>query len=225
MDYFKQFSTAQKTKSSIIIMKIIDENTNENNPLFNNLGKGEWVQILNDSTFTLKIGNKSSCEYINIVYGNNNVNINYEYFKKIADNENFHKQKYFYDFIKFEKFLEELKNIFNMTFNKYQDFNLIIKLKFETTFYYGTTNIQCNYIISIPEKNIHKIITEYNMLYKQNYNSFNTLIREIARYLDNQARANNENGVFYNYALYKDNNELSNFFDDYLEYLDNIQYN
>ena len=216
LDYFKQFSTAQKTKSSIFI-NINNENTVENNPLFNNLGKEEWVQILNDSTFTLKIGNKSSCEYINIIYGNNNVNINYDYFKKIVDNENFHKQKYFNDFIKLEKFLEELKTIFNNTFNKYQDFNIIINLKFETTFYSGSINIQCNYIILFPYKNIPKIITEYNILYQQNYNSFNTLIREIGRFLDNQERANN--------VLDNNNNELSHFFDDYLEYLDNIQYN
>ena len=107
--YYKQFTTTRKTTSSIF-NQINDEENEDDNPLFKNLGKDEWVKILNNSTFTLKIGNKSVCKYIDIEYGNNNVKISYNYFKKIAENGKYKKQKYFNDFIKFSKFLEEIKN-------------------------------------------------------------------------------------------------------------------
>ena len=101
--YYKQYTTTRKTTSSIF-MQINDEENEDDNPLFKNLGKDEWVKILNNSTFTLKIGNKSTCKYIDIEYGNNNVKISYNYFKKIAENEKYKKQKNFNDFIKFSKF-------------------------------------------------------------------------------------------------------------------------
>lgn len=221
LDYYKQFTTKQKTESSIFIY---DENSEVNNPLFNNLGEEEWVQILNDSTFTLKIANKSTCEYRKIIYGNNNVKINYDYFKKILENDKYMKQKYFIDFTKFAKFLEELKTIFIRTFNYHPNFSLIIKLKFETTFYSGNINIQCNYILPFLEKNRPKIITEYNILYLQTYNSFNTLIREINSYINNkQIIYNNEDVDELCYQeINNANKKIFENFNEYLDYLDKI---
>ena len=218
--YYKQYTTTRKTTSSIF-MQINDEENEDDNPLFKNLGKDEWVKILNNSTFTLKIGNKSTCKYIDIEYGNNNVKISYNYFKKIAENEKYKKQKYFNDFIKFSKFLEEIKSLFNKTFEKYPNFNLVIKLKFETTFYSGsTTNIQCNYIYSFREEVPPNIITDYNILYMQNYNRFNTLIREISRFLDNQIQRNDDEELHYQLQ-----EEINEFYDEYNEFVDNIQNN
>ena len=222
--YYRQFTTAEKTKSSIlkektksiIFIEVNDEDNEENNPLFNNLGKDEWVQILNNSTFTLQIGNKSSCEYIKIVYGKNDIYINYNDFKKIIQNEKYKKQKYFSDFIKFSKFLEDIKLFFNKSFNNFPKFNLNINLKFETTFYSGTTNIFCNYLISFKENTKLIVISEYNILYKQDYNSFNYLIKIIAQILENQNRDNNEEEQLI-YQVQEDN---KNFYDVYNEYID-----
>ena len=225
LHYHRKFTTAEKTKSSIlkektknsIFIEVNDEDNEENNPLFKNLGKEEWVQILNNSTFTLKVGNKSSCEYIKIVYGKNDIYINYSDFQKIIQNEKYKKQKYFTDFIKFTKFLEEIKFLFNKSFNNYPKFNLKINLKFETTFYSGSTNIYCNYtIISLGEKNKPIIIAEYNILYKQNYNSFNNLIKIIAQILENHNRDNNDEEQLI-YQIQEDNGE---FYDAYNEYID-----
>ena len=224
--YYRQFTTAEKTKSSIlkektksiIFIEVNDEDNEENNPLFTNLGKDEWVQILNNSTFTLQIGNKSSCEYIKIVYGKNDIYINYNDFKKIIQNEKYKKQKYFSDFIKFSKFLEDIKLFFNKSFNNFPKFNLNINLKFETTFYSGTTNIFCNYLISFKENTKLIVISEYNILYKQDYNSFNYLIKIIAQILENQNRDNNEEEQLI-YQVQEDN---SKFYDVYNKYIDKI---
>ena len=179
-----------------------------------------WVQILNNSTFILKIGNKSTCEYLEISYGNKNQKIDYNYFKKTVDNQKYKKQKYFNDFIKFSKFLEEFKSIFNEKFKKYPNFNLNIELKYETTFYNDTINIQCKYIYSIGEINNPLPIPDFNLLCRQNYNGFNTLIREIARFLDNSIQDNKEEDLLY--QIQENKNEFYNYFN---EYVDSIQYN
>ena len=174
------------------------------------------VQILNNSTFTLQIGNKSSCEYIKIAYGKNDIYINYNDFQKIIQNEKYKKQKYFNDFVGFSKFLEKIKFLFNKSFNNFPKFNLNINLKFETTFYNGTTNIFCNYTLSLGENTNPIVIAEYNILYRQNYNSFNNLIKKIAQILENQNRDNNEEEQLI-YQVQEDNKK---FYDIYNEYID-----
>ena len=221
LEYFKKLSTVQKTESSIFLNN--NEENEENNPLFNNLGKEEWVRILNDSTFTLKIGNNSTCEYINIIYGNNNVNIKYNYFRKILENKKYKNQKYFIDFKNFAKFLEELKNLFNVTFNRYRNFELIIKIKFETTFYSGNINIQCNYETPFIKENRTIVITEINILNNKDYNSFNTLIRQIDRFLIEQYGVNNKEDLFYQEQ--EDHSEIFDNYIEFLDYLDNINNN
>ena len=73
-------------------------------------------------------------------------------------------------------------------------------------------------------------ISEYNILCPQNYNSFNTLIKKIARFLDNSIEDNKkqDNSIEDNkeqdllYQIQENNNEFYNYFN---EYVDSIQYN
>lgn len=223
----KAKNIGSENRKTTIFKDITDKNNDDKNKLFKKLGNYEWVKLLNNSIFTLKKGNGNTYTYSDIIitYNNKDIKIDYKTFNNILHNEKYNKQDYFDVFIKFSLFLSLIRYVFNLEFQKYENIDLAIKIKFETTLLYSVDlNIQCNYIFpelkdtkSFEDLNLlcEKSVEDFNLmlekydespisLFKKNYTEFCLFIKKIHKFMQNKLFFNSVEQQLHEY------NSLSN---------------
>ena len=146
--------------------------TNISYSIDNEKEKDIYFKILNNSFFDIEIiktRRKFIYNYKTITYNKNEI-IKYKDFMKIKGH--IKEPKY----LEFIKFLEKLKNNIVKFKEKYKNFNLIIKLKFETNKANNDINCKCELL----EKNNSQTIFIDSDIYKDK--EFNNLINKLESY-------------------------------------------